>query len=129
MKNNETKTATQAVIFYLYGLSDGGVDLGHDTYALPPELSGQVKCVMEDAARADTEADQSASTYRNEFEQGGKWHRAAIIAMRVLDRESRAMTAGWEYPKGLPWGDRMHAALLGAMRTLCKPLQSSANNP
>ena len=106
-----TKAAAQAVVLCLRRLRDDGVSLGHDAYAIPPELHEQIKCVMHAAA----DEDHFASTGLNEYERGGKWFRAANIAMCALDKESRAMTAGAEYPQGLPWGDKMHASLLYAM--------------
>ena len=111
--SNAKTAATQAIVFYLHGLRDAGVALGHDDYTIPPELHEQVKCIMQAAA----DEDDFACTGLNEYERGGKWFRAANIAMRALDKESRAMTAGAEYPQGLPWGDRMHSALLNAMRS------------
>lgn len=109
--SNAKTAATQAIVFYLHGLRDAGVALGHDDYVIPPELHEQVKCVMQAAA----DEDHFASTGLNEYERGGKWFRAANIAMCALDKESRAMTAGAEYRQGLPWGDKMHASLLYAM--------------
>ena len=111
-KTAEITTAKQAIVFYLHSLRDAGVALGHDDYVIPPELHEQVKCVMQAAA----DADEGINTSMQEFERGGKWHRATNIAMRELDKESRAMTAASEYPQGLPWGDKMHAALLEAIR-------------
>ena len=112
-ESNARTAATQAIVFYLHGLRDAGVALGHDDYVIPPELHEQIKCIMQAAA----DEDDFASAGLNEYERGGKWFRAANIAMRALDKGSRAMTAGLESPQGLPWGDRMHSALLNAMRS------------
>ena len=111
-KTAEITTARQAIVFYLHGLRDAGVSLGHEDYVIPPELHEQVKCVMQAAA----DADEGININLHEFERGGKWHRAASIVMHDLDKESRVMTAGAEYPQGLPWGDKMHQALLEAMK-------------
>lgn len=105
----EITAAKQAIVSCLHGLRDAGVALGHDDYTIPPEMHEQVKRLMLSAA--ETEASDSS-----EFERGGKWHLAANVVMLDLDRESRAMTAGYEYPQGLPWGDKMHKALLEAMK-------------
>ena len=112
---SSTKAATQAIVLYLHGLRDAGVALGHDDYVIPPELHEQIKCVMQAAADADDGENDGAITRPGEFERNGKWSRAAHIVMHDLDRKSRAMTAAAEYPKGLPWGDKMHASLLYAM--------------
>lgn len=100
--------AKQILVSYLLGLSDAGVDLGSDEYEFPLTLRPAVAQLMNESSEpGEANAD---------FAAWGKWHRAANVAMHALDKESRSMTASYEYPQGVRSGDRLHAALMNAMR-------------
>jgi len=109
----KAERAMIALVSYLHGLRDGGVELGHASFAFPQFLDEAIEDVMTEAAQTDENAPDPG---RDPFDRWGKWHRAANILTVALDRVSKQMTQGYEYPEGLPRSDRLHEALMGSMR-------------
>ena len=72
----KAERAMIALVSYLHGLRDGGVELGHASFAFPQFLDEAIEDVMTEAAQTDENAPDPG---RDPFERWGKWHRAANI--------------------------------------------------
>lgn len=114
LRGQNVKTSAQKLVCYLNGLMDAGVSIGHEDHTYPLMLRGDVVRLMENAAQRDENPPPEGT---DPFSKDGKWHRAAVVVMRELDDEAKRMTASYEWPEGLPWGDYMHKAILDAMKS------------
>lgn len=103
------------LVCYLHGLQDAGVLLGSQDHEYAEFLHADVMGLLELYAEEDTDRDASLG----DFDKGGKWRRAANVLIQALDKKSRAMTANYEYPEGLPWGDTMYKAVVTVARKRC----------
>lgn len=103
----------EKIVVYLFGLGDGGLDIGAKEFNFPLFLHESISCVMVESAAQD----HNSPADIDPFAAWGKWHRAANIAMRSLHKTALVLTDAYEYPEGLAWGDNLHAALMHATRT------------
>lgn len=105
-------TNLRTLALYLMGYYDACENV-NTPFLLPTFLTKTVSACFDYCASEDEKQQHEAG----DFERGGKWHRAANILMRDIDKKAQRMTElTHEYPVKMPWGDAMCFALLNTQR-------------
>ena len=119
MSDTQLSNLTRLAL-YLNGMIDGGLlDVGRakTSPAIAYFMWHSVKALMEECSpseRADVKGPDA-------FVRSGRWHKAGQQLGALLSKETRRLTANYEYPHGLAYGDVMFAMVMDVMKAFEAP--------